>query len=179
MRPLQFATRRRRYYPKAPVRRRCLTSVLVDRRPTGRAVLRFCLTACVRLRLSCKTLTRSTTLVGTGGAGAFVAISLCCAFCSMISISAVRYSSRYFSGSQETLMLSISACAIFSSLSLTAVVEPFFKTSAPRISLAKCISSRIRNKPSGFTAARCSRLLITTLATPILPVQLSALCKTA
>src|SRR5437870_8491397 len=132
---LQFATARGRNYPKAPARRLCLTSALVDRRLPGRAALRFCLTACVRLRLSCKTLTRSTTLVGTGGAGAFVVISLCCAFCSMISINAVRYSSRYFSGSQETLMLSMSACAIFSSLSLTAVVEPFFKTSALRISL--------------------------------------------
>src|SRR5206468_12266069 len=111
---------------RAPARRLCLTRAPVDRRLPGRAALRFCLTACVRLRLSCKTLTRSTTLVGTGGAGAFVVISLCCAFCSMISISAVRYSSRYFSGSQETLMLSMCACAILFSLLLTAFVEPFF-----------------------------------------------------
>ena len=150
----------------------------MDPRPEGRPALRFCLTDCVRLRLSCNTFTRSTTLVGDGRAGALVVISLCCAFCSMISISAVRYSSRYLSGSQESLILSINACAIFSSLSVTAVVEPFFKTSALSISLAKCISSRIRNKPSGFTAAKCSRLLITTLAIPILPVPLSALCKT-
>ena len=76
-------------------------------------------------------------------------------------------------------MLSMSACAIFSSFSVTAAFEPFCKTSALRISLAKCINSKIRNKPSGFTAAKCSRLLITTLAIPILPVPLSALCKTA
>ena len=139
---------------------------------------RFCFTACVRFKLSCNTFTRSTTLVGVGAAAGLAVISLCCAFCSMISINAVRYSSRYFSGSQATAMLSMSACAIFSSLSLTAVLEPFCKTSALNISLAKCISSRIRNKPSGFTAARCSRLLITTLAIPILPVPLSALCKT-
>src|SRR5206468_6373376 len=99
----QFATARGRKYPKAPARRLCLTSALVDRLLPGRAALRFCLTACDRLRLSCKTLTRAPTLVGTGGAGALVVIFLCCAFCSMISINAVRYSSRYFSGSQETL----------------------------------------------------------------------------
>src|SRR5437868_1152973 len=69
-------------------------------------------------------------------------------------------------------MPSMSACAIFNSLSVTAVVDPFFKISVLRISLAKCISSRMRNSPSGFTAARCSRLLITTLATPIFRVRL-------
>src|SRR5439155_3204449 len=115
--------------PSAPTRRFCLTSAAVER-PLERAGARFCLTDCVRLRLSCNTFTRSTTLVGTGGGDALAAISLCFAFCSMISISAVRYSSRYFSGCQETVMVSMSAWAIFNSLSLTAVVDPFFKTSA-------------------------------------------------
>src|SRR5438034_8886942 len=127
---LQFATARGRNYPKAPARRLCLTSALVDRRLPGRAALRFCLTACVRLRLSCKTLTRSTTLVGTGGAGAFVVTSLCCAFCSMISINAVRYSARYFSGSQETVMLSMSACAFLYYLLQTDVADPLLSTLA-------------------------------------------------
>src|SRR5256885_559882 len=57
-------------------------------------ISRFCLTDCDRLRLSCNTLTRSTTFVGVCRAGALAAICLFCAFCSMISISAVRYSSR-------------------------------------------------------------------------------------
>src|ERR1041384_952453 len=79
-----------RFYPRAPARLFCLTSALVERRPAGPTEVRFCLRLWVRLRLSCSTFTRSTTFVGAGGAEGFAAISLCCAFCSMISIKADR-----------------------------------------------------------------------------------------
>ncbi len=100
------------------------------------------------------------------------------AFCSIISMTASRYWWRYFFGSQSALMPSIKACAILSSSSFSAVVGRF-NSSGLSTSLAKCISSRMRNSPSGFTAARYSRLLMTTLAMPIFPVPLSALWKSA
>ena len=70
----------------------------------------------------------------------------------------------------------MSAFAILSSLSFNSVFGRF-NSSGFNTSLAKCISSSTRNYPSGFTAARYSRFAITTLAIPILPVPLNALCK--
>src|SRR5207244_12772045 len=58
-------------HDQAAARRFCLTSAVDVRRPL-RLEPRFTLTDCLRFRLSCKTLTRSTTLV----AGAFTS-ALC------------------------------------------------------------------------------------------------------
>src|SRR5207245_3351844 len=109
--------KRRKLNNHAAARRFCFTNEDVDlRRPVAPLPPRFTRPDCDRLMLSCKTLTRSTTFVLRGAATGAAGSVLFFAFVSITSMTASRYSSRYFSGFQSEDMLWISAVAIFGSL---------------------------------------------------------------
>src|SRR5205823_2531135 len=126
--------KRRKLNNHAAARRFCFTNEDVDlRRPVAPLPPRFTRPDCDRLMLSCKTLTRSTTFVLRGAATGAAGNALFFAFVSIISITASRYSSRYFSGCHCEDMLSISVFAILSSLSFNSVLaDSILPGSAPR-----------------------------------------------
>ena len=120
---------------------------------------------------------RSGTSVGSSSASAWTEISSPCALRSIISSTASRYSSRYFSGSKSADSDSISCLAILTSLALASVAESGSSSSfsGGTISSAKSIVLMPSTPPAiGRITVRLSFERITTRAIATLPASLIA-----
>src|ERR1043166_5775014 len=120
-------------------------------------------------RLSCKSAARSTMLLGLRlVCGARTSLPGAETFSSINFIIASRYSSFHSSGFHLPLIESMSCSAMVISF-LPGTLAGRFSSFGLANSSGKCINSNTSALPNGFTAARCSRVLITTLAMPTLP----------